>query len=604
MALSDQDSTILKVLCLDGYDEVHKRRLLVELLFLGEEPTVEGAFKRFKDLPEKDRDTIYNRVLKTAPAAAPAATAQAGADAPTVGGAFPDQAAAGAGGAGAAGGIDDAPPAKRRRVGPLHDVSRAWVQKLVEQPMEVPATAEAVRNVIDSDLPDRIIDSPAGSIASALMSAPDGLPIAEAAAHPFETMTDLVLRIVPRLQDDPYGDSEMDVARFALLFTGDLWTFCDRLIDCIPGMVTGTDIADHSGVTQAKLRPDFCLWADSALLAKAEFKKNPEGRQVAERELTSKMAMWNPVVMRGLPLLPCFTVGGTFLQFHVIVPASRRELPPTCESVSKIFNLRHVRGRAAALRASFNMLRVLVALNRHKSAVIAQGLRLRLFVKQERTDGESVTLLPDAVEKICIPAPPAVYRHLGVGAGSTRLPYAIWVESMTPLFSGSDLWRLIAKPVCLEVQPVDEGELRDAVRCVLTALAAFHKAGLVHRDVRWPNVLRDPTDGPTCWRLADFELAGTAGTIVPTNRAGTSRISRQYLPPENRDGDVYTTAGDVWCVGKLLSTWSRAYALSAAALAFAQRLTAEDAAQRPSPAALLEETDGWLSTYTLQQPQQ
>ncbi|KAG2439295.1 hypothetical protein HXX76_004654 [Chlamydomonas incerta] len=37
-----------------------------------------------------------------------------------------------------------------------------------------------------------------------------------------------------------------------------------------------------------------------------------------------------------------------------------------------------------------------------------------------------------------------------------------------------------------------EGSLRDAVRGVLTALVVLHEAGYVHRDVRWPNVIRLP----------------------------------------------------------------------------------------------------------------
>ena len=48
------------------------------------------------------------------------------------------------------------------------------------------------------------------------------------------------------------------------------------------------------------------------------------------------------------------------------------------------------------------------------------------------------------------------------------------------------------EPLGYERRPSEEADLRHALRAVLQALQGMHQAGFVHRDVRWPNILREP----------------------------------------------------------------------------------------------------------------
>jgi eukaryotic-like serine/threonine-protein kinase len=110
---------------------------------------------------------------------------------------------------------------------------------------------------------------------------------------------------------------------------------------------------------------------------------------------------------------------------------------------------------------------------------------------------------------------------------------------------------------------------------VLDVLAAAHREGMVHRDVKPGNVLL-PSDGGV--KLADFGIAkamdeATTGLTATGTVVGTAT----YLAPELVEGGRATPASDVYSVGCLL------YALlagrppftgdSALAVAYAQRHT-------------------------------
>jgi serine/threonine-protein kinase len=103
------------------------------------------------------------------------------------------------------------------------------------------------------------------------------------------------------------------------------------------------------------------------------------------------------------------------------------------------------------------------------------------------------------------------------------------------------------RQVLVERRALPLGEALDLVEQVLEALAAAHRAGLVHRDVKPENVLIS-TDGRT--KLADFGLARTVTEM--TTGASVVMGTAAYLAPELISVGTADARTDVYAVGVLL----------------------------------------------------
>ena len=160
-----------------------------------------------------------------------------------------------------------------------------------------------------------------------------------------------------------------------------------------------------------------------------------------------------------------------------------------------------------------NMLRVFAALRNRMPPVVP-----KLYAMQPRLAGGWVMISDSCVIKECRPAAEPVYACLGLGPGASQIPCAISVTAKRD--AGGGMVRLSITPVCFEARPTSGPELQGAIRDVLTALSALHVRGVVHRDVRWPNVLRAP-DGKA-WLLSDFEHA--MESTAETDRAADVKM--------------------------------------------------------------------------------
>jgi serine/threonine protein kinase len=93
----------------------------------------------------------------------------------------------------------------------------------------------------------------------------------------------------------------------------------------------------------------------------------------------------------------------------------------------------------------------------------------------------------------------------------------------------------------LERGPLTPARARRVVRRMLEALAAMHRCGYAHTDVKPGNILYDARSGEA--RLADLGLADD------TLRQGARPGTRDYLAPEVLLGAPLTTALDLWSLG-------------------------------------------------------
>jgi serine/threonine-protein kinase len=121
-----------------------------------------------------------------------------------------------------------------------------------------------------------------------------------------------------------------------------------------------------------------------------------------------------------------------------------------------------------------------------------------------------------------------------VGSGAQR-PYLVM-----ELVEGEPLSRLLA-----DGRDLDPDAVRDLLAQAGDALAAAHRAGIVHRDVKPANLMVTPGGR---LKVTDFGIARAADGVGIT-QTGTVMGTAQYLSPEQARGERATPASDVYSLG-------------------------------------------------------
>jgi len=111
------------------------------------------------------------------------------------------------------------------------------------------------------------------------------------------------------------------------------------------------------------------------------------------------------------------------------------------------------------------------------------------------------------------------------------------------LVEGEDLKRLIQRDAPLPLERV-----RSIIGQVLDGLAAIHRAGIIHRDIKPQNILIG-RDGVA--RLTDFGIA-QAGEDTGMTTEGTTVGTAAYMAPEQAQAGHLTEATDLYGVGVMM----------------------------------------------------
>src|SRR3954466_6131792 len=112
---------------------------------------------------------------------------------------------------------------------------------------------------------------------------------------------------------------------------------------------------------------------------------------------------------------------------------------------------------------------------------------------------------------------------------------------------GADLGRVIA-----ERGRLDPALAAEVVGQVGGALAAAHRRGLVHRDVKPANIVVAGEDGSPHAYLMDFGLSRAADAESGLTRTGTVIGSVDYMAPEQFEGGPVDGRVDVYALGCVL----------------------------------------------------
>ena len=110
-----------------------------------------------------------------------------------------------------------------------------------------------------------------------------------------------------------------------------------------------------------------------------------------------------------------------------------------------------------------------------------------------------------------------------------------------------DLDRTIVVQRAVVAKPNNIDELIACIRCLCEALQWLHGKGLMHRDIRWENVLRD-WDNAGKWVLVDLDEA-----IMSDECSESHPLDVNSHAPEMKSGP-HDTMVDIWGIGHLLRT--------------------------------------------------
>ncbi len=100
----------------------------------------------------------------------------------------------------------------------------------------------------------------------------------------------------------------------------------------------------------------------------------------------------------------------------------------------------------------------------------------------------------------------------------------------------------------LAVDPIDPALALDVIAQAAEGLAAAHKAGVIHRDIKPGNILIS-SEGKV--KVTDFGIAHAAGQ-APVTQPGLVMGTTQYMAPERIAGSQGTAASDLYALGIVL----------------------------------------------------
>ncbi|CAB5357256.1 unnamed protein product [Rhizophagus irregularis] len=281
------------------------------------------------------------------------------------------------------------------------------------------------------------------------------------------------------------------------------------------------------------VRPDVLVYCNDVLVIIGEEKADHSTLATAAEDLDYYFNNWNTLAFGDLPLVFAFAAVGSSIQFYYFHKVESSTTPKR-EKIGDVLLL---------------------------GTEVKKTPRLKLFKTIRRQNGTAITIKSGEIRKsinVVNIMDLAFHKDLYTRILEGHYEHITYKESRGRI-------NLTYGPVGYLCTPKNEVELRYAIYDILEIVSKLHSEEVVHRDIRWDNVVK-LTNGK--WLLIDFEEAARIG-----NERDTLIISApEYENGEN--GDTCQASGDIWMIGKLMDEVK--FTLSEKAQNFRDKLVIED----------------------------
>ncbi|KAL4118546.1 hypothetical protein PRIC2_010873 [Phytophthora ramorum] len=425
---------------------------------------------------------------------------------------------------------------KRKRMED-EDAPDAWIKAIKdEQVTELPSTCEGLREHLQRPLHvkvpvnDRLFlivstKNTTGELSSILdkVFEPD----------PRETRSDITAGILGSVID-PLGSG----SEFATEDTyHHLW---DSLIAMLLRRVSNGKFRRNTNASTSTdlYRPDLCFYYKNSNVCVVRGEEKASGElQVPVRELYEKLT-WR------YDAAP-YVFGYAAVGLQVCLVAIRKdEMTERGAKVEIIetYDLGDLNGRLSFFLALLNLSTLF-----RPVVDLIQPLDILEYGTIERGNGVQITFAEDCVVKTYpqnMPSDDIIrnLRELHRQMKKHSVPNVVELKktNMTKKY-------VKLAPVGRLSRPENAHQLLTALRDILQALVALHAINLMHRDLRWENVLKYPGEGDK-WFLIDFD----EGASSPA--AKVKHLKAESHAPEILLSSSHTVKVDIWSVGFLLMT--------------------------------------------------
>jgi hypothetical protein len=271
----------------------------------------------------------------------------------------------------------------------------------------------------------------------------------------------------------------------------------------------------------------------------------------AKDDLSAKLRVIDPVFFGDIQFMTCYAVDGTKIRFYAFdgsLEASKQHSPFV--PLTNELDMNKTSDRFIILRTVINIARIMVTV---AGLVPTPAYPL---LKKLKIGKSVISWNPEDVKKEVLATElPYTGEDANARVGFLKKMYehARGQRGLVQVKVGPCLNRKKYKVVLatrgLNTRPKNQDDLRKMTKDLVSGLAWLHRAGYIHRDIRFPNILYDPVRKQ--YFLIDFEHGAKVGNGEEVQTYGDKDTLTAW-DGGTLDGGLYTEMSEMYQLGKLL----------------------------------------------------